>query len=890
VWGGVALLVALGGGGTVSCSPGEDDAVAHSRHAITHSGAGSFAALDVGGGHGCVVRADGEVFCWGQNDFLQARPKAQGDFTGINSTDRQDALSLLGATRVDLAGHPQGSPTRAVEVSTGGAFSCVRISDGSVQCWGANQQRQAANAAVDEFPRANVRNLTVGATEHRARQLSVGHQHGCVVTQLGTVICWGSNSRQQLGRPTFGNQVLYEVESAPPTGGQTFGPKLDRVVSVASGREHTCALRDDGSVWCWGAWKGNADPAQDARDADPVPGLAGVIEIAAGNGFTCALLAQGDVVCWGRNNVGQCGRGHTDAVVNLMSGEVTLAPVSGLASVRSIAVGEDHACAVRTNGNEHCWGGNSDSQTGDPNAGAILTSPGAAVAGGDGRIVSTSAGDRFTCALRHMSGGSDGTITCWGRNDHGQFGNGSTSASTPLAHFAFTPDFQCGSSELVWSSFHNGPIIASGEGHTCAVVDMANCWNAGLAFRERGVVCWGRNSEGQCGFGYTSTTHSPRRIGSLGFSSLPGEVIALTAGQHHTCALMSDGAVRCWGLNDRGQLGDGTTTTRSGPVSVTGLAGPVRSIVAGAKFTCALLADSRVQCWGNNQSGELGSLSPPGPWNSSGFTNSFSMTPQFVCAQNHAIPVEAGNLTHMLDDFSTNGCNLFRATQISAGTDHVCARIADGTVRCWGRNFGATTVGGDGSPARYGVLGTVWSPPGNESDPQFIPFAGEVLLWTQSAVGRVVSVSSHEHGNCVVRADGSVTCWGSNENLRTGVSGTPTTPQQQRLVALTRTAVALSGGYRTKCAVLDNGHVWCWGANGGSQAGGTMVDVLPLRISVGSSAFGPVHAVGVGWNQSCGMSSDGNVWCWGQNDFANLGRSGTGSATPTPDIWHFPQS
>ncbi len=179
----------------------------------------------------------------------------------------------------------------------------------------------------------------------------------------------------------------------------------------------------------------------------------------------------------------------------------------------------------------------------------------------------------------------------------------------------------------------NSARIAAGESHACELAGG-------------GVHCWGYNGDGELGDNTTATRLAPVAVTGLGSG-----VIAIAAGGYHTCALTSGGAVKCWGRNREGQLGDATQTRRLAPVVAAGLAAGVTAIAAGAFHTCALIASGTVKCWGYNRSGQLGTSNE----------------------MDQSVPVEVPGLADV------------RA--IAAGADHTCAVLSDGVLECWGYNY-----------------------------------------------------------------------------------------------------------------------------------------------------------------------------------------------------------
>jgi alpha-tubulin suppressor-like RCC1 family protein len=291
--------------------------------------------------------------------------------------------------------------------------------------------------------------------------------------------------------------------------------------------------------------------------------------IAAGAVHTCALLAStGGVQCWGWNYYGQLGDGTTTDHVSTN--------VVGLSSgVAAIVAGYGHTCALlASTGGVQCWGYNAQGQLGDGTTTDRYLPTN--VVGLSSGVAAIAAGTHHTCALLASTGG----VQCWGANWSGQLGDGTLTGQ-------HVPTNVVGLSSGV-------AAIELGTSHTCALLSSTG-----------GVQCWGENWNGQLGDGTTIDRLVPTSV--LGLSS---GVAAIAAGHGHTCALLaSTGGVQCWGFNTGGQLGGGTESyQQSVPLTnVTGLSSGVAAIVAGAGFTCALLAPTGfVQCWGENYYGQLG--------------------------------------------------------------------------------------------------------------------------------------------------------------------------------------------------------------------------------------------------------------------------------------------
>ena len=337
-------------------------------------------------------------------------------------------------------------------------------------------------------------------------------------------------------------------------------------VRLAAGRDHTCSVTIDGGANCWGNNDyGQVGDGTTTGRVTPVAvvGLSGnVAGLAAGDGHTCALTTVGAAQCWGNNDFGELGDGAT-------VDRSTPVDVSSLArSGAAISAATTHTCAVTTAGAVQCWGNNSRGQLGDGTT-TDHWSP-VAVADLPSDVAAVVTGSIHTCALS-----TSGGVWCWGFNGAGELGDGTTTDRlTPVAV----------------SGLSNGvSAITARGGHTCALVTGA------------GVRCWGWNLHGQLGDGTTTSRLTPVSV-----SGLSGGVAAISAGVIHSCALTTAEAVLCWGQNDYGQLGDGTTMIRLTPVAVSGLSGGVAAISAGGEHTCALTTADAVQCWGQNFYGQLG--------------------------------------------------------------------------------------------------------------------------------------------------------------------------------------------------------------------------------------------------------------------------------------------
>jgi len=342
---------------------------------------------------------------------------------------------------------------------------------------------------------------------------------------------------------------------------------LANIKQVAGGTNHTCVLTNSGGVKCWGGNRYGQlgdGTTTDRYVPTNVSGLdSGVINISAGRVYTCAVLSGGSAKCWGENAAGQLGDGTTtDRLVP------TNVVQSFASAVLSISAGIYHTCGVTViEAKVRCWGLNVSGQLGDGTTTNRLVPT---EVSGLTDVTTVSAHGGHTCAFTNAGG-----MKCWGANGLGQLGDGTTTGH-------LVPTDVLGLASGVKS-------IATSNSYTCAVTGSS------------GVKCWGTNDEGQLGDGTTIDRLVPTDV-----AGLTSGVDSVSTQNSHTCALTSTGGVKCWGNNENGQLGDGSTTERVLPTDVAGLATGITSISVALYHTCALTTSGGVKCLGWNGYGQLG--------------------------------------------------------------------------------------------------------------------------------------------------------------------------------------------------------------------------------------------------------------------------------------------
>ena len=485
-------------------------------------------AVAAGYAHTCAI-AGGAAKCWGLNV-----DGVLGNGSNVNSSS---------STPVDVVGLGAGVTALSTTV-----FHACAVVNGGAKCWGNNFNFQLGNGTnVNATTPVSVTGLASGVTGARDREFA--HVRG-----------------RQRGREVLGREQLpassATARPAAPRPPSTYWASLAGVTLVTAGLDHTCALFN-GAAQCWG-WNvsgqvGNNSAVRQLMPVDVAAPGSGITAMAAGWGHTCEV-AGGAALCWGMNGAGQLGNGTNVAATYPQ-------PVTGLgAGVTAMAAGLLHTCAL-VSGGAKCWGDGFQGQLGNGTSSATPTTTAVDVTGLASGVTRLAAGSFHNCVI--VGGGA----RCWGWNEHGQVGNGTTAMAT-------TPVNVTGLASGVTA-------IAGGVHHSCAVVNGA-------------VKCWGYNGNGELGngaFGGNATT-------AAGVTGLASGATAVATGDGHSCAIVN-GGVKCWGSNLYGQLGNGTNVDAASPVNVTGLASGVTMLAAGRFHNCAVVNGS-VKCWGDNSSGQLG--------------------------------------------------------------------------------------------------------------------------------------------------------------------------------------------------------------------------------------------------------------------------------------------
>ena len=366
--------------------------------------------------------------------------------------------------------------------------------------------------------------------------------------------------------------------------------RTSRILQLATGAYQNCVIIEGRGLKCWGhnyagklGYGDNNDRGDGASEmGSDLPfvnvgaGLS-VRSVSMGYSSTCAVLTGGVLKCWGENHNGQLGQGDTSDRSSPPSTGVNLGTGRTAVHVSNYYL---HTCAVLDDGSVKCWGARQYSRLGySPHPNSDYHAPiDATLDLGTGRTAQMLDVGSYT-AFAVLDNGS---LVSWGGDPwgYGTLGDGASGAN-----YNYTP------TSVSLGVGVTAKFVASGNSHACAILNNDT------------LKCWGKNSYGR--LGDNTTTHRPTPVAVDLGTNVTAKAVA--TGDYHTCAILNDDSVKCWGRNNRGQLGQGDTTDRSAPVAVNlGTNKSALMISAGDEHTCAVLNDHTVKCWGHNRYGQLG--------------------------------------------------------------------------------------------------------------------------------------------------------------------------------------------------------------------------------------------------------------------------------------------
>ena len=800
--------------------------------AITCSVVGeTVTAIAANGEHSLALCRNGEIWAWGNNAVGQL-----GDTTTINRPTPQRVGLLSGA----------------VAIAAGTAHSAAIWNDGSAQTWGGNWQGQVGDGT--QVAKSSPVPIPAGGTTPLSATplpaITAGSSHTLAVTSLGAVLGWGSNEFGQLGDDTTFRRL------------KPVATKLTAGVSlVAAGDAHSLALLTNGTVKAWG-FNGSGQLGDNtttlskipvdttttsvSTDVPPVTStvpLDGVTAIAVGLHHSLALKSDGSVLSWGRNAAGQLGINST-----VDAKQATAITTLAGASITAITAGHNHSLALRHDGVVYAWGGNESGQLGDGKT-VNLKVPTQILALTN--IIALAAGAKHSLALRN-----DGTVWAWGANNAGQLGDKTTTARLVAVQVAIT----CAVGKTVTA------IAANGE-HSLALCSDGSIW------------AWGNNAVGQLGDTTNINRPTPQWVGTL------TGAVAIAAGSAHSAAIWNDDSAKTWGGNWQGQLGNGTQVAKSGPVSISAVdtnpVDPVQNpdISAGDSHTLAVGTDGAVYGWGSNEFGQVDGSALP---QSKAVKISIAKASRVAAGDAHSLALldttgavlawgyngsgqlGDGTLVQRMTPVPTQDASgdLSAVVAIAAGRAHSLALKSDANVLSWGQN----TAG------QLGINSVI---------------AANKATAVTTLAGLPISAIAcgHDH-SLALRHDGGVYAWGVNESGQLGDGKTVSLKVPTQILGLSN-IIALAAGTRHSLALRNDGTVWAWGANNAGQLGdaSNVARSAPVQVS----GLTGVIAIAANGEYSLALVDDGSgtkgtVWAWGNNAIGQLGDGTTTNSSKAKQV------
>lgn len=882
-----------------------DAAVLVRRSDVAHGG---FSAISTGGSRGCGLGVDGGVECWGSARWTPERgliAVSEPGMPDVPFVAVSGPCALRPEGDIACAGPVDGNPERLGPfVALSDNPGCGIRPDGRIDCW------FNPSADVDGYE-VSFPPPPLGAFA----AVSVSRDHGCGIRLDDTLDCWGSNEVEL----AFGDEISISDDSgqARPPGG--------RFTAVSAAAQHTCGIRPDGTVECWGGndygqstppagtftairgggtrfeghtcglrpdgrgecWGGRWERYGEYFEQAPPPAPAGAFLALSGRGDEmCGLRPNGTVDCWwpvayfehiaGRAYVELSAEFPDDPLPRVeLFHDITHVPGGHFGA---IGAGGHHACGLRAGGTAACWGLEWHGQTVPP----------------DGGFAALSVGGYHSCGLR-----ADGAVECWGHNTHGQ-------TTAPPRHLT---------------------AVDAGWQHTCGigVEGTAYCWGddssgqaAALAGTFTAVSAGGRHTCGLRAGGevacWGDTTH--------GQTTAPGGSFdAVTAGAQHTCALGADNRVICWGDDRAGQssppggafsaIGAGANYTcglrPSGNIDCWGgdlneypppappPQGPFAAIAAGSQIACGLRTDGTAECWiaaGRRRidlpPSRTTTRVPPGTY------RSLSAGAYHTCALTTSGPITCWGENNHAQATPPPGTH----RHIASGSRHTCALDTAGTITCWGENtFGQT----DAPPGHYTALAAgTYHTCALDTENEIICWGDDTYHQAASPGDTYTGLTAGERHTCALDTDGTITCWGDNtlgQAASPGGTYTALTAGRLHTCALNTDGavacwglgydydntnpldsdpptkppqgpfIALAAGARHTCALNTNNHIECWPHQGGS--GGRYHETSywsTWKDSRATPLSGQFTAVSAGRYHTCAIRPDGTINCWSANE------------------------
>lgn len=749
-------------------------------------------AVATGYRHTCAIRDSGEMYCWGAGYHGELGNGAIETASNQSSTTPLLVDSPVGL-QVDL-NDPENSTVKWTQVVAGYSYTCGIHSNGlalgQLFCWGYNTYGSLGNtdlstALANEFVPQAV--LLGNDLENNWVEVKADFIHTCGIRQQtngSSLWCWGNGGSGQLGNG------LYESSLIPSQVMSTLGSTIPDIdwINVAVGIDHSCGVRADSTLWCWGlnTYGGLGNSAQPSSQLAPIQEgsfATDWVKVYAHQYQTCGLKRSGEISCWGKNNFGQAGNGSLSKYGEQLP---TLFSVDD--SWSDIALGDEYTCGINdanslTANSVSCWGSAERNYLGSDAAETVV--PVQVGSAQDWIDVSTSI--RFTLEFTLGIRGTlvDNSLYGWGSNYYGFLGNG---------------DLQ----------------VTQEQFSIIEVNDTLTTWKK------------------------------------------------VSAGGYNACGIQSDDTLYCWGRSWTLPFSSGHTAT---PTQVD--ADLWLDVDSGQSHTCGIKLDNSLWCWGDGYYGELGADIEK---DSSGaaILNSYG----------EVIPIQADIANGIYMVKVVNPSTTTSWVSVSAGQRFTCAIDSLQDLYCWGYN-------------RYGNLGLGTITSSTTDNNQYVPTkvtspAG--VLWSQVTTAKASACGITDSGNQ------NLYCWGTNSYGQLGIDNLVYYQEPLPVVVTTLSSASsaypwddVSSNSYSTCArkadstIAGQGSLWCWGVNdyGGLGNGdySYQTTYLPNQVLAGTEW----KKFTAGNDMACGIKAlDNTLWCWGRNYVGQLGTNSSWSMVPIP--------
>ena len=787
----------------------------------------------VRGGVSAIValRSDSTLWAWGSNNA--SGPLGDGSTLSRSSPVQVTTFGGAGLSGTFIAAASIPSGFSFNSVFTRSEFPSTFISGDSGQTilsQGAGSARSNP-VQVTVVPSYVVRPTKVGNSSWTA--VGAGKSHTAAITSDNKLFSWGNNVYGQLGSGTIVN-----VSSPTQVGTSSW-------IAVSAGGAHTLAVRTGGNLFAWGSnFSGQVGNGSTLTSTYWT-------QYSDGPYHSAAIASDGSLWTWGLNTNGQLGSGTT---VNRSS------PVQvGTSSWISVSAGGSHTVAIRSDGTMWSWGNNWLGQLGTNPVSPVQT----------WSAFSSGINNSHIMAIR-----SDGSLWAWGLNASGQLGLGdivSRSFPVQIGGSSWTNVATAGTNTLAlrldgtiwqWGTALGGGV-ASGAGNSASspvqvgTGSFTNIYAGGsryVAIGTNGLMyVYGTQTNGELGNGVASNSvyYNPESIFTNIYSS-----VAL--GLSHTLAIRSsDASLWAWGLNANGQLGDGTTISRSSPVQVS--TSSWTAIAAGYSHSAAISGTQLFQ-WGFNNNGELGlgdALSRSSPVQVSG-----TWTQTIVTSSNTVATQSDGSLWTWgagIGGGLASGGTVSRSSPVQVGTSSWTQVLSLGGGALGGY-IGSVLYGwGVNAAGQLGLLDTV-----NRSSPVQLGVNGYLSVSSPVQVGALANWSSVNAGDAhtlAINTSGLLSGWGLNASGQIGGA-----------IGVINAEFTTLTGYTHTLGLKPDGSLWTWGLNTNGQLGDTTVVARSSPIQLGASSWTVISS---GTAHSVAVRNDKTLWAWGLNTNGQLGLGDT---------------